>query len=245
MSHVGRRHLLVALAAVSASACTFAADRGIRGSGRIGTERRAVSGFERISIAGPFEVELHQGTQEGLELSGDDNLLALVDTRIEGTPGSANLKIAPKNDTSFAVTQPIRIRIDLIRLSALAIGGSGDITGKGLRVAGLAISIGGSGSVDLGGLEAERLAVTIGGSGHVGADGHARELALRIGGSGNGLFGRLVVDDARVEVAGSGNADVNVGRDLRVSIAGSGHVRHTGAAVPKASIAGSGSVQRG
>ncbi len=245
MSHVGRRHLLVALAAASASVEAFAADRGIRGSGRIATERRAVSGFERISIAGPFEVELHQGTQEGLELSGDDNLLALVDTRIEGAPGSANLKIAPKNDAPFVVTQPLRIRIDIIRLSALAVGGSGDIAGKGLHVAGLAIAIGGSGSVDLSALEADRLVVTIGGSGHVGADGHARELALRIGGSGNGLFARLVVDDAKVDIAGSGNADVNVGHDLRVAIAGSGRVRHTGAAVPKASIAGSGSVQPG
>jgi hypothetical protein len=240
-----RRQLLVALAAAPAWTAAFAADHTVRGSGRIAAERRSVSSFEGVSIAGPFEVEIRQGSQEGLELTGDDNLLALIDTRVEGTAGAATLKIEPRKDARIEVTQPVRIRIDLIRLSALAIGGSGNIAAKGLHVARLGISIGGAGKVQLPGLEAERLAVTIGGSGNVGADGRAHELALSIGGSGNGLFPHLAVDDARVDIAGSGNADVNVGHDLRVSIAGSGRVRHSGAAVPKVSIAGSGSVQPG
>jgi len=241
---LARRRLLIALVA-AASTGAFAADRLVRGSGRIASERRPVSGFERVSIAGPFEVEIRQGTQEGLELSGDDNLLALIDTRVEGTAGAATLKIELRKDAQIEVTQPVRVRIGLIRLSALAIGGSGTIAARGLHVARLGISIGGAGSAELPGLEAERLAVTIGGSGHVGADGHARELALSIGGSGNGLFPHFAVDDAKVDIAGSGNAEVNASHELRVSIAGSGRVRHTGAAVPKVSIAGSGSVQPG
>jgi hypothetical protein len=242
---LARRRLLVALAVASAPMGAFAADRLVRGSGHITSEKRPLSGFERVAIAGPFEVELRQGAQEGLELTGDDNLLALIETRVEGVAGTATLQIAPRSDTRLEFTQPVRVRVDLVRLSALVVGGSGNIAGKGLHVANLGISIGGSGSVELPGLEAERLAVSIGGSGRVGADGRARALALNIGGSGDGLFPHFAVDDAKVDIAGSGNADVRAERELRVSIAGSGRVRHTGAAVPKVSISGSGKVLPG
>jgi Putative auto-transporter adhesin, head GIN domain len=244
MTDSRRRHFLLALVA-SASSGALAAERRVPGSGHIATERRTVSGFERISIAGSFEVEIRQGTQEGVELTGDDNLLALVETRVEGPAGSATLKIGPKHDTQLEATRPVRVGIDLIRLSAIGLGGSGSIAAQNLHVARLGVAIGGAGSVALPGLEAERLALDIGGSGRIRADGRAAALKVSIGGSGTCALPHLLVDDARLDIAGSGNADVNVSQQLSISIAGSGSVRHAGAAVPKVRIAGSGSVQRG
>jgi hypothetical protein len=243
MTHA-RRHFLIALAA-SASTGALAAERSVRGSGRIATERRTVTGFERISISGSFEVEIHQGTQEGVELTGDDNLLALVETKVEGPAGAATLKIGPKSDAQLETTRPIRVGIDLVRLSAIGLGGSGSVAAQNLRVAKLGVAIGGAGSVALPGLEAERLVVDIGGSGRIGADGRAAELRVSIGGSGTCALPQLMVGDARIDIAGSGKAEVNVSQQLSISIAGSGLVRHTGAAVPKVNIAGSGSVRRG
>jgi hypothetical protein len=244
MTNARRRHLLLALAA-SASGGAFATDRTVHGSGHASTERRAVAGFERVSIAGSFEVEIRQGTQEGVELTGDDNLLALVETRIEGPAGSATLKIGLKDDTQLETTRPIQLRIDLIHLSSLHLGGSGSVAAKDLHATKLGVSIGGAGSVALPGLETERLAVDIGGSGRLGADGRANELSVSIGGSGSAALPQLLAGDAKIAIAGSGKADVNVSRHLSISIAGSGVVHHSGAAVPKVSVAGSGSVQRG
>jgi hypothetical protein len=244
MKNARRRTVLFALAASAVSTRTFAADRTVRGSGHDATERRTASSFERISIAGSFDVELRQGAQEGIELTGDDNLLALVETRVEGAIGAGTLRIGPKDRTQLEPTRPIRVRIDLIHLSAIDIGGAGHVNAKGLHAGRLGVSIGGAGGVDLAGLEAERLAVNIGGSGYVSADGRASGLAISIGGSGDCALPRLVADEAKIDIAGSGNADVNVIRQLRVSIAGSGKVRYTGTAMPSVSIVGSGSVQR-
>jgi hypothetical protein len=243
MKHPQRRSVLIALAA-GASTRAMAFDRTVRGSGRVVTERRVASGFDRLSIAGSFQVEIHQGALEGVELSGDDNLLALVETKVEGTAGSAVLRIRPKDDVQLEPTQPLRVRIDLMRVAAIDLGGASHVTAPGLHASRLGVSIGGTGSVDLAGLQAERLAVNIGGSGRVSADGKAGSLAVNVGGSGDCSLSRFVVDEAKVSIAGSGKAEVNVGRQLSVSIAGSGQVTHTGAAVPQVSIVGSGRVQR-
>ncbi len=178
MKNASRRTVLIALAA-SASAGALAADRTVRGSGSAATERRAVSGFNRIAIVGSFEVEMRQGTQEGVELTGDDNLLALVETRVERASGAATLKIGPKNDTQLGATRPIHVRVDLIHVSGIDLGGTGSIAAKGLHTARLGVSIGGAGSVELAGLEAQRLAVSIGGSGRGRADGRAGGRACR------------------------------------------------------------------
>jgi hypothetical protein len=203
MKNASRRHVLIAFAAPAATGA-FAADRGVRGSGREATERRAVNGFDRIAIAGSFEVEIRQGTQEGVELTGDDNLLALIETRIEGAPDAATLKIGPKNDARLEPSQPIRVHIDLIHLSGIELGGASSIAANGLHAGRLGVSIGGAGRVVLAGLEAERLTVDIGGSGHVKADGRAKGLAISIGGSGSCELVQLVVDDAKIDIAGSG-----------------------------------------
>ena len=58
-----RRRLLAAgLAALSLPA--FVASREVRGSGRVTSERRGVADFDRLAVAGAFEVELHQGTSK-------------------------------------------------------------------------------------------------------------------------------------------------------------------------------------
>ncbi|MCE9661534.1 MAG: DUF2807 domain-containing protein [Burkholderiales bacterium] len=237
-----RRRLLAAtLAALSLPA--FAGMQEARGSGRIASERRSLAGFDRIAVAGAFEIELRQGSSEGLELSGDDNLLALVETRLEGRNGST-LQISPRRDVDLRPSQPIRIRIDLIRLAGVDLAGGSTLKANGLRTARLALAIGGSGDIAISGLEAERLAVDVGGSGKVAVDGRSAEASLSIAGSGRVVLPALAADDVSISIAGSGSAEVRAERRLKISIAGSGRVRHSGAAVPTVSIVGSGDVRR-
>ena len=246
MTHANRRYVLIALSSMAsmASAGVFTSDRTVKGSGRPTTERRPISGIDRVSIAGPFDVEIRQGSIEALEMTGDDNLMSLIESRVEGTPGRAALRIGPKEGTQLDPSQPIRVRIDLVHVSGLGLAGDASLKGKDLRAPRLGVSIGGSGSVDLPGLQTERLTVDIGGSGNARADGKAGMLAVNIGGSGKCAMARLAVDDVKITIAGSGDAEVNAARQLSVSIAGSGRVRYSGAAVPSVSIVGSGSVER-
>jgi Putative auto-transporter adhesin, head GIN domain len=234
-----RRLLAASLAALSLP--VFGARQEVRGSGRVTSERRSLAGFDRIAVAGTFELELRQGSVEGVELSGDDNLLSLVETRIGG---ASTLEISPRRDTNLKPSQPIRIRIDLVHLSAVDLAGAATLKASGLRTGRLVLSIGGAGEIAISGLAAERLAVNIGGSGKVVVDGRSGEASLSIAGSGEVAMPTLAVDDMSVSVAGSGSAEVRAERKLKISIAGSGRVRHSGAAVPTVSIVGSGDVRR-
>jgi hypothetical protein len=242
MEHASRRLVLVALASL-ASAPAFA-DRSVGGSGKIATEHREAKGIDRVSVGGDFEVEIRQGTAEGIELTADDNLLPLIETRIEGAAGSRTLQIRTRNDVEWTSTQPVRIRVDLVNVSAIDLGGSGHVASTGLHAKALAVAVGGSGGVVLNGLDAERLQASIGGSGRVRADGHAQTVAVKIGGSGDCELAKLAADDVSVTIGGSGSADVNGGKSIKVVIAGSGRVRYTGAATPAVTIAGSGTVKR-
>jgi len=238
-----RRRLL---AASLATLClpVFAAPREVRGSGRVTSERRSVTDFDRLLVTGDFEIELRQGGVEGVELTGDDDLLPLIETLVEMRDGSRSLRISPRRDTDLRPSQPIRIRVDLIRLGSIGLSGGSRLKASGLRTARLSLSLGGSGDIALSGLEAERVAVNIGGSGRVTVEGRSPEAALTIGGSGRAMLADLAADDVSVTIAGSGAADVRAERRLKVTIAGSGRLRHSGAAAPTVSIVGSGDVRR-
>ena len=246
MHYPARRFVLVSLVSLASLASTgaFAAWRTVQGSGKIVTEHREATGLARVAVGGDFEVEIRQGSKEGIELTGDDNLLPLVETRLEGPADARVLRIETRDHIDWSSKQPIRIRIDLVTLSGIDLGGSGRVAAAGLHTKVLDVAIGGSGAVTLAGLEAERLGVSIGGSGRIGADGRAKAVAVRIGGSGDGDLGKLVADDVSVTIGGSGSATVNAVQTLKGVIAGSGRVRYSGAAVPSIKVAGSGSVDQ-
>lgn len=241
-----RRRLVLAACLASATAIAFAFQRTVRGSGHIVGDKRAAGGFERVAVAGEFDVELRQGQVEGVELTGDDDLLALVETRvIEGSGGARTLKIAPRPDVDLMPTQRIRVRVDLVRVTSLQLAGSSRASAAGLRVDRLAVSMSGAGGLTLNGLDAQDLSLSLGGSGRVNADGRTKAATLSVAGSGRVALAGLVAEDVSIDIAGSGSAEVQANQRLRVSIAGSGHVKYTGTAVPQVRVAGSGSVSRG
>ncbi len=234
------RHLLLPLLGLSFLSSSVLAGAAVVGSGKVATERRAVAGFDAIALRGSITLELRQGEREGLELSADDNLLPLIETRVVGR----TLEIGPGPDTGWRARNDIRVRVDLVQLKSLSLSGSGDVRADALKAGTLKLLVQGSGDIRLGGLAADEVSVRIAGSGDVALDGRAAKLAISVVGSGDVDAGRLEADDASVSIAGSGDADVNAGRTLTITIAGSGDVRHRGNASVQTAIAGSGSVHR-
>ncbi len=115
--------------------------------------------------------------------------------------------------------------MDVVKLEAIAISGSGDITIETLTTPALTRSISRSSDATLKQLDADRLSISIDSGGDVQASGRAARL--------------------EVSVAGSGNASVTAQRTISVAIAGSGDVDHGGgAALARRSISGSGSIRQ-
>jgi hypothetical protein len=216
----------------------------VNGSGKPRTETRAVTGFQAIATRGSIKLVLRQGSREGVELSGDDNILPLIETQVVDHGGVPTLEIGARRGTSMSPRLPLVASVDLITLKAISIAGGGTVTSEALKTSTLKLAISGSASVKLHQLSADDVATQVSGSGDIEFTGRATKLSVSVSGSGEVNTRGLEADDVSVNVAGSGDASVTARKTLNVSIAGSGNVVYAGDATVKSSIAGHGSVRK-
>lgn len=211
-----------------------------KGSGKVATDKRVISGFDALALKGSFNVVLNQGTTESVEVLADDNLLPLIETRVDGS----TLVVAAKKGVSFSTRNPLVVNITAKNLKAIAISGSGDVLGISIKTDALAISISGSGNVKMEKLQSDNLSVAIAGSGDFSANGTAKQQAISISGSGDVRADMLEGQDVVVKIAGSGDATVWAKNTLLANIAGSGDISYKGDAKVTQKVAGSGSVSK-
>jgi hypothetical protein len=192
----------------------------VRGSGKVASETRSLSGFEAIELTGSADVIVSLGETESVSVEAEDNLLPLVETQVRG----GRLVIGTKSNTTLAPTQPVRVTVTLKALRSASLTGSGNIT--------------------IGGLSGGSLRLDLSGSGNISAAGTVEALSATLGGSGNILCDDLQASSASVEINGSGNVTVYASQRLEATISGSGAVTYRGnPAQVEQSVSGSGSIQ--
>jgi hypothetical protein len=241
MNTASRRPWLAAAVLGLAVGLMPAAHAATSGSGKTATEAREANGFAAIAMRGDIDVVVRQGAREAVQVSADDNLLPLLQTVVEG----GTLRVQWKSGESIRPKSRTVVTVDVVKLTAVSLSGSGDLALGALKTPSLALSISGSSDAKVDQLDAAQLSVSISGSGDVQASGKAAKLEVSISGSGDVRLRELAADDATVSIAGSGDASVNASKSLSVSIAGSGDVEYTGGAMlAKARVAGSGSIRQ-
>ncbi len=188
---------------------------------------------------------MRHAAKEAVEVQGDDNLLSLIETVVEPRAGGRTLVVRFRRGENISYRKPLRVKVDVVKLGAIATAGSGDVEVQALKTPALKLSISGSSDARLEGLDTESFELRISGSGDVVASGKAKSVKVSIAGSGDANLEALAADDVNVRIAGSGDANVTAGKSLDVSVAGSGDVRYGGGAtVVRASTAGSGSIHK-
>lgn len=231
---------MAALALVAGLPAGAAALR-IQGSGVSHTETRAVAGFQRIALGVMADVELRQGATEGLTITGDDNIVARVETVVD----NGTLRIRWKDrDTQASYTQ-LRLAISARTVDELTIGGAGRVHAERLQAPAFKATLGGSGEVAIDALEAKTVALTLAGSGRVKVAGHADTLDATLAGGGEVAAAKLAARSARLALQGSGRAVVRASDQLDVTLAGSGDVVYFGNPTVRSTIMGSGTVTAG
>ncbi len=235
------RFASVVVAALLAAACHFSADAEERDPGPEVTRSYQVGAFEKIAVAGPYEVKVVTGGQPGVSAKGGENLLAETDVVVEGD----TLKIMPKKRKGFRWGWSDGKAVFTVNATALrgaAIAGSGGIAID--KVAGdFDGDVAGSGALNLASVAGGKIKLAIAGSGDVSAAGKADSVDLSIAGSGDINAGGLAAQTADVSIAGSGNITANASGTADVSIMGSGDVELTGGAKCNVSKHGSGDVR--
>ncbi len=239
MSHSLVSLRLIALVALlSATACGISiGDPGVRGSGRRIAQARAVGDFDRIEVAGDFDVRIASGTSPSLRIQGDDDLLPLVETSVE------NGVLRVRSERQLRPSRRILIEIGTPRLAGVETSGSSDVRAFGVRADAFDADVSGSGSLEADGSFGD-MAVSVSGSGQVVGRGIAETVDVHVSGSGDVDLLAVSARSARVTTSGSGDVSLAVSESLDASTSGSGQVRYTGRPSVNASVSGSGDVER-
>lgn len=211
----------------------------VRGSGEIASEERAVSGFDRLDLAGVGELEIVVGDEEGLVIEAEDNLLPYITTEVHGR----ELEIGVRNGISLDPTEPIRYSLTVTDLSRIQISGSGSVYMETLETEELELAVSGSGNLEFVDLQVQELSVDASGSGNFDLTGTAAEQKITISGSSNYFAGDLESETAELEVSGSGEALLWATDNLTVRISGSGDVEYYGDPDVNRNISGSGDLR--
>ncbi len=231
--------VLVALVPVPAGAGNWAGER-ITGSGVEKTETRNATGFHGIALGVDAQLELRQGDGEGVSITGDDNIVPLIETAVEN--GVLKIRWAGKNNHSIHYRK-LRIEVSARNIDRLSLAGSGDMHAARLRAGELQATIGGSGNITIDDLDASSLKISLSGSGDFTVAGKVDSLDVALSGSGDVAAGRLEARTARVALQGSGDVALWARESLNAAVSGSGDVTYSGKPMIAGAVAGSGSVR--
>ena len=215
--------------------------RRVKGNGEIATVNRNESNFKSVKAGGSFDVYLTQGETYEIKLTGDENLLQYVETKVE----NGVLRIRTRKGVNLRPTEDMKIYITAPRFAELSLAGSGKIVAETNLTsdAKIKISIAGSGDILMKEVNAPQVSVNIAGTGKVEASGATRDVDVDMAGTGEVNIKGLKAENAKVEIAGAGDVWAFASMKLDVRIAGSGDIHYYGnPADIKSKLAGSGNL---
>ncbi len=235
----------VALAAIVtlAGACNFSSNAEARDAGPAIDRSYQVGAFDRVTVAGPYEVTVTTGRQPGVVAHGGEAILTETEIVVE----NGALMIGPKNKKNrgwnWGRNSKVRVDVSAAALRGATIAGSGTVQIDRVSGGDFEGEVAGSGDLGIGQMDAGKVAMAIAGSGNVRAAGKARALDVNIAGSGDVDLSALEAGAADISIAGSGNVKARATGAAAVSIMGSGDVEITGGAKCAVSKQGSGNVR--
>jgi len=223
MKHITSTLLVLILASL---ACSFGTPNQTQGSGTIVKKTYTVQGFDQVQLDTIGEVHIEQGGTESLIIETDDNILPLLEVRVED--GKLILR-EEGNGHNFKPSSKLIYTVTVKDLTSVATNTSGDISVGDIKTAGsFSAASNGSGNVTVKSVEADAAYVNTNGSGDIVIAGKINTETVSINGSGDVSAGELHASKGTVTIQGSGKATVWIDNELQITINGSGNVSYYG-----------------
>jgi hypothetical protein len=196
-----------------------------------GLEKRDLTPFQEINIAGKLDVYISQSNEESISASEEDFKTMQMSN--------------DKNVLLLSGASEGKIYIKVKEINSLLISGASDVySSDTLKGNNFKLICSGAGDANLL-LKYNELDVLISGTADAKLAGKANNLKSVVSGAGDLKAYKLLVQNADLLISGSGDAQVNVADKLKGSIAGAGTLYHAGE--PKAmevNVSGSGEVKK-
>lgn len=202
-----------------------------------------VGNFERIALAGAYDVTVRTGSAPSVQARGSEKSIERLVVEVRGDTLTIHPRKRSAMGFSWGSGGKVAVTVTVPRLSAAELAGSGDIRIDRVTGDSFEGGVAGSGNLHLAEVQVGRLKMGIAGSGRAEAKGRANQAKYEIAGSGGIDARRVAADTAAVSIAGSGDVTAHARSSARIDIAGSGDVEISGGAKCTISRAGSGEVR--
>lgn len=196
-------YVVLMLGALQWAGCCNMEGHEIRGSGKLVKEIRETGDFTGVALMTLGDLEIEIGDREELWIEAEDNLLAMIETKVADNV----LEIKQRGNTCLSASKPVRYHVTLRRLDRVVHAAGGRV-----RIPKTA---------------AEHLFIKHRGSGLINAvDLELRALSIHVSGSGNVTLGDVAMQRTRLVLSGSGNVSIRklVGLSNSVRLSGSGDI---------------------
>ncbi len=202
-----------------------------------------VGNFDRIELAGAYDVTVKTGSAPSVHASGNEKAMERLVVEVK----NGILTIYPKKRNGFSWSSGgghVALQVTVPSLRGAELAGSGDLRIDSVAGDQFAGGIAGSGNLTVDRLQVGELKIDIAGSGSAKAsNGRVKKAEYDIAGSGGIDAAGVAAETASVSIAGSGAVMANASNSANVSIMGSGNVEVKGGAKCTVSKAGSGDVR--
>lgn len=213
---------ILLMAVFSCSVLLFSCSKAkITGSGTVVTEERNVSDFYSIKVMGSTKVYISQGLSFNVSAKTYQNILPLLQTRVEN-----GVLIIDFKNNSKVTNDNSEVTITMPSISSLTVNGDGSISTLGTYTGlnNLSVSLSGGGSININKAAVLNYIINLSDSGAVNSYG-------------------VLAENAIVKINGSGNASLSLTGSLNANISGSGNIYYKGNGVQVTSqITGTGKV---
>ncbi|RYE03607.1 MAG: DUF2807 domain-containing protein [Sphingomonadales bacterium] len=198
-----------------------------------------VTGFDRVRIEGPFQVELRAGSP-GAVASGDPRAIAHVAVRVEGSTLIINGGTSGWKLRAVEAPGSARIIVSTPVLRGLAVSGGAMVRVAEMRGARVDLGLTGGGAIEVTAMRADDLGVTLIGDGTITLAGSAVQARLRSYGKGSIEASGLTAGDATLSAQSSGSLSIAVRYTASINATGTGTVTVLGS--PRCRVTGPGPV---
>jgi uncharacterized protein YdeI (BOF family) len=187
-------------------------------------ESRNLDTFTKIAFRVPGKLYLRQGSTQKVEIEGKKDILAEIETRVEGS----RLVIEHEDEKfwKWDDSDKVNVYITVKNVEGLSVGGSGDLIGETKIVADdIDLNVSGSGNMKVEVEASGDMESDVSGSGNIDLRGKCKNFNSDVSGSGRVSLALNASEDAEFGVSGSGRIEASgVASRVKANISGSGRV---------------------
>ncbi len=214
----------------------------IAGSGVSKEEARAVEAFHALDAGNAIRVTVlvTPGAKHGVKISGDDNLVPLIESVIrDGT-----LVLRLKGNSNISPKLPLLAEVVANELDGVEASGAASVEVKGgAKADRLTIGASGAAEVSVEGVESSQAVVSASGASHIVLTGSAASLNVDASGASHVKALALQLDDAEVSISGASSVSLRATKRVAGDVSGASRLDIYGSPAQKTvAISGAGQV---